>query len=152
MPNPYQVNDRSVADAITTPATIGTRVTITGTVGTLPKKMNDRNTVKNGSSDLMVWVRETFTAPRDILVVKKPTMWSTERGNTDSTVRRLTTGACLSFINQLSPMRAEATSRWMKVQNMLEAYQAARRPPMTATDFSCVASRCSRTRDWPRWT
>jgi hypothetical protein len=72
----------SVADAITTPATMGTKDNITGKAGNVPKKKNVSMTVKKGSSDLIVCVRDTLTAPRDIFVVRKPARCSTDSGST----------------------------------------------------------------------
>mmetsp|Transcript_8884 Transcript_8884/g.21438 ORF Transcript_8884/g.21438 Transcript_8884/m.21438 type:complete len:225 (+) Transcript_8884:609-1283(+) len=113
--NPYHVNERSVAEAMMTPATIGTNVSITGSVGTLPRKTKESTTVKNGSRDLMVCVRDTFTAPRDMFVVTNPRRCSTESGKTASTVRRLKIGACLTRSNQAPDINTLATIRWIAV-------------------------------------
>eukprot|EP00976_Prorocentrum_cordatum_P106528 1194470-Prorocentrum_minimum.AAC.5 len=78
--NPYQLNDRSVADAITTPATMGISVSVVTSDGTEPRNIHDSSTVKNGSSDLIVCVRDTFTAPRDMFVNRNPSRCIIERG------------------------------------------------------------------------
>ena len=109
---PNQLKDRSVAEAITTPATIGTSVSITGRLGVVPMKRYESATVKNGSRDFMVCVRETFTAPSDMLVVRKPSRCSTERGITVSTMRRETdAGGSLTRKIQRDDMRMLATMR-----------------------------------------
>lgn len=72
--NPIQLKESSVNDAKATPPTIGTREPSTSSEGVSPRKKAERRTVKKGSDALMVWVKETATLPRLMLVNTVPSM------------------------------------------------------------------------------
>jgi hypothetical protein len=72
--NPVQLKETSVNEAKATPPTIGTSEPSTGREGTSPRKRAERRTVKKGSEALMVWVKETATLPRLMLVNTVPSM------------------------------------------------------------------------------
>lgn len=88
--NPPQLKVASLAEASATPPTIGSREPTTASVGASPKKRAESSTEKKGSMALMVWVKDTATAPSETLVSKFPRVCTAARGST-ALIRSLST-------------------------------------------------------------
>mmetsp|Transcript_1828 Transcript_1828/g.4118 ORF Transcript_1828/g.4118 Transcript_1828/m.4118 type:complete len:127 (-) Transcript_1828:179-559(-) len=69
---PAQVKEASVKEATTTPETMGNKAKMLSSDGTVPRSHAENTAVKNGSSALMVCVKETATAPKLAFVSKNP--------------------------------------------------------------------------------
>ena len=84
---PVQLNETSLRLAMTTPPTMGTSVSSTGSGGTVPRKMALMMTEKKGSIALTVCVNDTATLPSETLVSTLPRTWMTASGATDLSCR-----------------------------------------------------------------
>eukprot|EP00951_Prasinocladus_malaysianus_P034472 scaffold348269_cov37-Prasinocladus_malaysianus.AAC.1 len=84
--SPIQLKDGSVKDARAMPATTGTREATRATEGMSPRNSAEKSTEKKGSQDLMVWVKETATLPRLMLVSRLPMVCTTASGAMASSI------------------------------------------------------------------
>ncbi len=79
---PPQLKVASLAEASATPPTIGSSEPTTASVGASPRNSAESSTEKKGSIALMVWVKDTATAPSETLVSRFPSVCTAARGST----------------------------------------------------------------------
>ena len=146
---PTQLNVASLADASATPPTIGSRDPTTASEGASPRNKAESRTEKKGSMALMVCVKDTATAPRETFVSKLPRVCTAAKGSTALIKALSTFGAGWSLKSHIADASALPTANCsivhesgkgktfntclLKMLNqILKAYQAAKRPPSRA--------------------
>lgn len=108
---PGQLKEASVSDAPITPPMMGSRVRSTIGLGVSPRKRTEKRTEKRGSRALIVCVNDTATMPRETLVRRLPSVWTTARGNTARRVERDVSILVPLAINQPKP-KMEPRRNW----------------------------------------